>query len=120
MIRLPRMAMLDLTQRVRVHPTRHLCLPKPKLTTAGNIPQTLATLHARLRGLETEGSSARRRVRELEGELDRAKVEVEHARKEGGAQLQEVAGEKSGTLCPFDGHVEQPQLDSCVSWTSHS
>lgn len=64
----------------------------------GTIPQTLATLHARLRGLETENSLCRRRVRELEGELERAKGEVEEARRDGDRRLREVVGEKSGEI----------------------
>ncbi|KAI9635287.1 uncharacterized protein MKK02DRAFT_43969 [Dioszegia hungarica] len=60
-----------------------------------SIPQTLATLHARLRGLETENSIARRRVRELEGELERAKGEVEDAKRSGGDRLREAMGQKS-------------------------
>lgn len=66
-----------------------------KLKREGDIPQTLATLHARLRGLETERSIARRRVRELETELDKARGEVETERRQGGTRLDEVAGEKS-------------------------
>ena len=62
----------------------------------GTIKQTLATLHARLRALETENSLCRRRVRELEGELERAKVEVEEAKRDGEHRLREVVGEKSG------------------------
>ncbi|CAD6565637.1 MAG: hypothetical protein TREMPRED_001621 [Tremellales sp. Tagirdzhanova-0007] len=61
----------------------------------GTIKQTLATLHARLRALETENSLCRRRVRELEGELERAKVEVEEAKRDGEHRLREVVGEKS-------------------------
>jgi len=63
---------------------------------AATIPQTLATLHARLRALETENSLCRRRVRELEGELERAKLEVEEARRDGDRRLREVFGEKTG------------------------
>jgi chromosome segregation ATPase len=62
----------------------------------GTIPQTLATLHARLRGLETENALCRRRVRELEGELDRARSEVQDARKDGDRRLREVVSEKTG------------------------
>ena len=64
---------------------------------AGTIPATLATLHARLTALETENSLCRRRVRELEGELESARGEVEEARKEGEGRLREVVGEKTGT-----------------------
>ncbi|ORY32305.1 hypothetical protein BCR39DRAFT_523842 [Naematelia encephala] len=60
-----------------------------------NIPQTLATLHARLRALETENSLSRRRVRELEGEVERARKEVEDARNHGNSQLREVIEEKT-------------------------
>lgn len=73
------------------------------------MPQTLATLHARLRGLETEGSLARRRVRELEGELDQARLEVESAKRQGGSRLQEVTGEKSGM------YLLAPGVQLCVS-----
>jgi len=66
------------------------------LTFTGEIPQTLATLHARLRALETENSVSRRRVRELEAELERARAEVDDARKNGDHQLREVIGEKTG------------------------
>ncbi|OCF33341.1 hypothetical protein I316_05083 [Kwoniella heveanensis BCC8398] len=62
---------------------------------AGNIAQTLATLHARLRALETENSVSRRRVRELEDELEKARTEVEVAKQDGGKRLRDVIGEKS-------------------------
>lgn len=65
----------------------------------GNIPATLATLHARLRALETENSLSRRRVRELEMELERAKSEVELAKRDGHGRLKEVIGEKTGESC---------------------
>lgn len=61
-----------------------------------NIPQTLATLHARLRALETENSVSRRRVRELEVELEQARGEVDAAKQQGGGRLREVIGEKTG------------------------
>ncbi|KAK8865923.1 hypothetical protein IAR55_001071 [Kwoniella newhampshirensis] len=60
-----------------------------------NIPQTLATLHARLRALETENTVSRRRVRELEEELEKARAEVDSAKQSGGSRLREVVGEKS-------------------------
>jgi hypothetical protein len=41
---------------------------------------------------------SRRRVRELEAELDRAKDEVEMAKSGNQAKLQEVVGEKTGTF----------------------
>ncbi|RXK35042.1 hypothetical protein M231_07695 [Tremella mesenterica] len=63
--------------------------------TGGAIPQTLATLHARLRALETENSLSRRRVRELEQELEKAKGEVETAKRGGERRLREVIGEKT-------------------------
>jgi hypothetical protein len=50
-----------------------------------------------LRALETENSVSRRRVRELEVELERAKEEVETAKSGGQGRLQEVVGEKTGT-----------------------
>ncbi|WVR05882.1 hypothetical protein IAU60_002908 [Kwoniella sp. DSM 27419] len=62
---------------------------------SGALAQTLATLHARLRALETENTVSRRRVRELEDELERAKREVELAKQEGGKRLRDVIGEKS-------------------------
>ncbi|WVF70618.1 hypothetical protein IAT40_005410 [Kwoniella sp. CBS 6097] len=62
---------------------------------AGSIAQTLATLHARLRALETENSVSRRRVRELEDELEKARMEVELAKQDGGKRLRDVIGEKS-------------------------
>lgn len=61
-----------------------------------NIPHTLATLHARLRALETENSVSRRRVRELEVELEQARNEVESAKRQGDGRLREVIGEKTG------------------------
>ncbi|WWC86246.1 uncharacterized protein L201_001119 [Kwoniella dendrophila CBS 6074] len=60
-----------------------------------NLAGTLATLNARLRALETENSVSRRRVRELEDELEKAKNEVELAKQDGGKRLREVIGEKS-------------------------
>ncbi|WVQ97310.1 hypothetical protein IAU59_004421 [Kwoniella sp. CBS 9459] len=61
----------------------------------GSIAQTLATLHARLRALETENSVSRRRVKELEDELEKARSEVEFAKQDGGKRLRDVIGEKS-------------------------
>ncbi|WVQ62201.1 uncharacterized protein L199_000340 [Kwoniella botswanensis] len=63
--------------------------------TGANIAGTLATLNARLRALETENSVSRRRVRELEDELEKARVEVEMAKQDGGKRLRDVIGEKS-------------------------
>ncbi|KAL7419500.1 hypothetical protein Q5752_005411 [Cryptotrichosporon argae] len=63
--------------------------------TGANIVQTLAALNARLRALENENVVSRRRVRELEAEVERARAEVEHAKRDGGARLREAVGEKS-------------------------
>nr|XP_019049225.1 hypothetical protein I302_03006 [Kwoniella bestiolae CBS 10118]OCF28155.1 hypothetical protein I302_03006 [Kwoniella bestiolae CBS 10118] len=63
--------------------------------TGANIAGTLATLNARLRALETENSVSRRRVRELEDELEKARAEVEMAKQDGGKRLRDVIGEKS-------------------------
>ncbi|WVN85439.1 uncharacterized protein L203_100585 [Cryptococcus depauperatus CBS 7841] len=60
-----------------------------------NIPQTLATLHARLRALEMENSVSRRRVKELEEELEKTRQEVETAKTKGEHDLREAIGEKS-------------------------
>lgn len=64
------------------------------------IPQSLASLQARLRALETENSVSRRRVRELESEIERANQEIAEAKKsrEAQAQLREVIQEKTGEL----------------------
>lgn len=57
-------------------------------------------LHARLRALETENSVSRRRVRELELELERCRLEVEDARengrREGSQRVKEIEAEKGG------------------------
>ena len=53
-------------------------------------------LQARLRALETEASLSRRRVKELEDELDQAREEVQAARKQKDGRLREVIGEKTG------------------------
>jgi predicted nucleic acid-binding Zn-ribbon protein len=74
----------------------HEC-DRTQLRIAG-IPGSLATLHARLRALETENSVSRRRVRELEAELERAKDEVETAKTGSQGRLREVIGEKTGKL----------------------
>ncbi|WWC66256.1 uncharacterized protein I206_100157 [Kwoniella pini CBS 10737] len=60
-----------------------------------NIASTLATLNARLRALETENTVSRRRVRELEDEVEKARAEVELAKQDGGKRLRDVIGEKS-------------------------
>ncbi|ORX35965.1 hypothetical protein BD324DRAFT_651874 [Kockovaella imperatae] len=60
-----------------------------------SIPQALASLQARLRALETEASLSRRRVKELEDELDRAREEVHSARKNGDGRLKEAIQEKT-------------------------
>ncbi|ODN84442.1 hypothetical protein L202_00392 [Cryptococcus amylolentus CBS 6039] len=62
---------------------------------AVNIPHTLATLHARLRALETENSVSRRRVKELEEELEAAKKAVDAAKRSGDKNVKEAVYEKS-------------------------
>lgn len=72
----------------------------PMDSAGSSIPQSLASLQARLRALETENSVSRRRVRELEGEIEHANQEIAEARKsrEAEAQLREVIQEKTGEL----------------------
>lgn len=65
---------------------------------AVNIPHTLATLHARLRALEMESSVSRRRVKELEAEVEKANQEKDIARKNGEKETRESESEKSGKL----------------------
>ncbi|WVQ85605.1 hypothetical protein IAT38_007771 [Cryptococcus sp. DSM 104549] len=62
---------------------------------AVNIPESLAAVQARIRALETENSVNRRRVKELEGEVERAKEDLVDAKRVGGRQLQEAINEKS-------------------------
>ncbi|ODO07271.1 hypothetical protein L198_00850 [Cryptococcus wingfieldii CBS 7118] len=62
---------------------------------AVNIPHTLATLHARLRALDTENSVSRRRVKELEEELEAAKKAVDAAKRSGDKNVKEAVYEKS-------------------------
>ncbi|KIR43506.1 hypothetical protein I307_03412 [Cryptococcus deuterogattii 99/473] len=62
---------------------------------AVNIPHTLATLHARLRALEMESSVSRRRVKELEAEVEKANQEKDIARKNGEKETRESESEKS-------------------------
>lgn len=64
-------------------------------TAGANIPQALATLHARIRALETENGVSRRRIRELEAEVERAREEVVVAQQAHDQRLREVIGEKS-------------------------
>lgn len=70
----------------------------PVDSAGASIPQSLASLQGRLRALETENSVSRRRVRELESEIERANQEIAEARKsrEAEAQLREVIQEKTG------------------------
>lgn len=72
----------------------------PVDSAGASIPHSLASLQARLRALETENSVSRRRVRELESEIERANHEIAEARKsrEAEAQLREVIQEKTGEL----------------------
>lgn len=65
---------------------------------AVNIPHTLATLHARLRALEMESSVSRRRVKELEAEVEKANREVDAARRNGEKKTRKSENEKSGKL----------------------
>jgi len=60
------------------------------------IPQALATLHARIRALETENGVSRRRIRELEAEVERAREEVVNATREHDGRLREALSEKTG------------------------
>lgn len=62
---------------------------------AVNIPHTLATLHARLRALEMESSVSRRRVKELEAEVEKANREVDAARRNGEKKTRKSENEKS-------------------------
>ncbi|KIR56325.1 hypothetical protein I315_01390 [Cryptococcus gattii Ru294] len=63
--------------------------------TAVNIPHTLATLHARLRALEMESSVSRRRVKELEAEVEKANQEMDFARRNGEKETRKSESEKS-------------------------
>lgn len=65
---------------------------------AVNIPHTLATLHARLRALEMESSVSRRRVKELEAEVEKANQEVDAARRNGEKKTEKSENEKWGKL----------------------
>lgn len=65
---------------------------------AVNIPHTLATLHARLRALEMESSVSRRRVKEMEAEVEKANREVDAARRNGEKKTRKSENEKSGKL----------------------
>lgn len=65
---------------------------------AVNIPHTLATLHARLRALEMESSVSRRRVKELEAEVEKANQEVDAARRNGEKKTGKSENEKWGKL----------------------
>lgn len=58
--------------------------------------QALATMQARIRALETENGVSRRRIRELETEVERAREEVASASRMHDSRLQEVLGEKTG------------------------
>ncbi len=61
-----------------------------------SIPQALSSLQARLRALETENSVSRRRIRELETEVERAKRDVESAKQGSHHRLKEAMDEKTG------------------------
>lgn len=65
---------------------------------AVNIPHTLATLHARLRALEMESSVSRRRLKELEAEVEKANQEMDFARRNGEKETRKSENEKSGKL----------------------
>ncbi|XAO23257.1 hypothetical protein I312_102035 [Cryptococcus bacillisporus CA1280] len=62
---------------------------------AVNIPHTLATLHARLRALEMESSVSRRRLKELEAEVEKANQEMDFARRNGEKETRKSENEKS-------------------------
>ncbi|KAL1410556.1 hypothetical protein Q8F55_004569 [Vanrija albida] len=67
----------------------------PEDPMAAAIPTALASLHARLRALETENSVSRRRVRELEVEIEKARDEVARAQKTKDGRLRDAVGEKT-------------------------
>lgn len=68
----------------------------PTNAAASGIPASLSTLSARLRALETENGVSRRRVRELEAEVEHAREEVYEAQRAKDTRLREVIAEKSG------------------------
>lgn len=86
----------------------------PVDSAGASIPQSLASLQARLRALETENSVSRRRVRELEGEIERANQEIAEARKsrEAESQLREVIQEKTGEAS-IHGQADSSPRRSC-------
>ncbi|WOO79028.1 uncharacterized protein LOC62_02G002565 [Vanrija pseudolonga] len=67
----------------------------PEDEMAAAIPTALASLHARLRALETENSVSRRRVRELESEIEKARDEVARAQQTKDGRLKDAIGEKT-------------------------
>lgn len=74
----------------------------PEDEMAAAIPTALASLHARLRALETENSVSRRRVRELEAEIEKARDEVARAQQTKDGRLKDAIGEKTGELRKWD------------------
>lgn len=61
-----------------------------------DIPATLEKLNQRLKALDIENSASRRRVRELEEELARAKEELAETLNTGKRDLAEVRKQKAG------------------------
>lgn len=91
-------------------------VPSYSSSQAAGISQHLATIQARLRAVETENAVSRRRVKDLEAELERAKAEVETARRGNGERLREVIGEKTGECQEFSvRHLLRPALEDLIT-----
>jgi hypothetical protein len=67
-----------------------------KLNVPGAVPQGISELQARLRALQNENGVSRRRVKDLEDEIEKARVEVESAHRLGKHAVTEAINEKSG------------------------